>query len=213
MNFPLLLSRLAFFSVALMGLVTSPAWSADEAPDAFIFRLSTTVLASIKADKTLQAGDVQKIMVLVDNQIMPNVDFQRMTSSAVGPAWRKATPEQKKQLEQQFKLLLIRTYSGALSQVGDQQVVMRPMRMAPEDTEVIVRTQIKGSGEPVQLDYRLEKAPADGLGWKIYDINVLGVWLVQTYRGQFAREINARGLEGLIATLTERNQSAGSGKN
>ncbi len=213
MNFPLLLSRLAFFSVALMGLVTSPAWSADEAPDAFISRLSTTVLASIKADKTLQAGDVQKIMVLVDNQIMPNVDFQRMTSSAVGPAWRKATPEQKKQLEQQFKLLLIRTYSGALSQVGDQQVVMRPMRMAPEDTEVIVRTQIKGGGGPVQLDYRLEKVPADGPGWKIYDINVLGVWLVQTYRGQFAREINARGLEGLIATLTERNQSAGSGKN
>ncbi|MBE2263712.1 MAG: ABC transporter substrate-binding protein [Burkholderiaceae bacterium] len=213
MNFPLLLSRLAFFVVALIGLVTSPAWSANEAPDAFISRLSTTVLASIKADKTLQAGDVQKIMVLVDNQIMPNVDFQRMTSSAVGPAWRKATPEQKKQLEQQFKLLLIRTYSGALSQVGDQQVVMRPMRMAPEDTEVIVRTQIKGSGEPVQLDYRLEKAPGDGPGWKIYDINVLGVWLVQTYRGQFAREINANGLEGLIATLTERNQSAGSGKN
>ncbi len=213
MNFPLLLSRLAFFVVALIGLVTSPAWSANEAPDAFISRLSTTVLASIKADKTLQAGDVQKIMVLVDNQIMPNVDFQRMTSSAVGPAWRKATPEQKKQLEQQFKLLLIRTYSGALSQIGDQQVVMRPMRMAPEDTEVIVRTQIKGSGEPVQLDYRLEKAPGDGPGWKIYDINVLGVWLVQTYRGQFAREINANGLEGLIATLTERNQSAGSGKN
>jgi len=207
------MSRLAFFCVALMGLVTSPARSANEAPDAFISRLSTTVLASIKADKTLQAGDVQKIMVLVDNQIMPNVDFQRMTSSAVGPAWRKATPEQKKQLEQQFKLLLIRTYSGALSQIGDQQVVMRPMRVAPEDTEVIVRTQIKGSGDPVQLDYRLEKAPGDGPGWKIYDINVLGVWLVQTYRGQFAREINANGLEGLIATLTERNQSAGSGKN
>ena len=125
-------------------LCTTPARAADEAPDAFISRLSSTVLASIKADKSLQAGDVQKIMVLVDGQIIPNMDFQRMTSSAVGPAWRSATPEQKKQLEQQFKLLLIRTYSGALSQVGDQQVVMRPMRAAPEDTEVIVRTQIKG---------------------------------------------------------------------
>ncbi len=194
-------------------LCTTPARAADEAPDAFISRLSSTVLASIKADKSLQAGDVQKIMVLVDGQIIPNMDFQRMTSSAVGPAWRSATPEQKKQLEQQFKLLLIRTYSGALSQVGDQQVVMRPMRAAPEDTEVIVRTQIKGSGDPVQLEYRLEKTPGQGAGWKIFDINVLGVWLVQTYRGQFAREINARGLNALISALTERNQQSAAGKN
>ena len=194
-------------------LCTTPARAADEAPDAFISRLSSTVLASIKADKSLQAGDVQKIMVLVDGQIIPNMDFQRMTSSAVGPAWRSATPEQKKQLEQQFKLLLIRTYSGALSQVGDQQVVMRPMRAAPEDTEVIVRTQIKGSGDPGQLEYRLEKTPGQGAGWKIFDINVLGVWLVQTYRGQFAREINARGLNALISALTERNQQSAAGKN
>ncbi len=191
-----------------IGLSTFVVHAADEAPDALVSRLSTSVLASIKADKSLQAGDVQKIMVLVDNQIMPNVDFQRMTASAIGPAWRKATPEQKKQLEQQFKLLLIRTYSGALSQVGDQQVVMRPMRAAAEDAEVVVRTQIKGNGEPIQLDYRLEKTPGQGAGWKIFDINVLGVWLVQTYRGQFAREINANGLQALIATLTERNQQS-----
>lgn len=191
-----------------IGLSTFVVHAADEAPDALVSRLSTSVLASIKADTSLQAGDVQKIMVLVDNQIMPNVDFQRMTASAIGPAWRKATPEQKKQLEQQFKLLLIRTYSGALSQVGDQQVVMRPMRAAAEDAEVVVRTQIKGNGEPIQLDYRLEKTPGQGAGWKIFDINVLGVWLVQTYRGQFAREINANGLQALIATLTERNQQS-----
>ncbi len=204
-------SRLFAFVMAVgIGLSALTAGAAEEAPDAFISRLSTSVLVSIKADKTLQAGNVQKIMVLVDNQIMPNVDFQRMTSSAVGPAWRKASPEQKKQLEQQFKLLLIRTYSGALAQVGDQQVVMRPSRAAPEDTEVVVRTQIKGDGDSVQLDYRLQKTPGQGAGWKIFDINVLGVWLVQTYRGQFSREINANGIDGLITTLTGRNeQSAG----
>jgi phospholipid transport system substrate-binding protein len=130
-----------------------------------------------------------------------------MTASAVGPAWRQATPEQQKRLQEEFKILLVRTYSGALSQVTDQTISMRPLRASPDDKEVIVRTEVRGSGDPIQLDYRLEKTPGQGAGWKIYNINVLGVWLVETYRSQFAQEINAKGLDGLIATLSERNRA------
>ena len=191
-----------------MLLVAAPlSHAADEAPEALIKRLSTDVLNTIKADKTLQSGDVSKIMVLVDSKIMPNVNFQRMTASAAGPAWRKATPEQQKRLQEEFKTLLVRTYAGALSQVSDQDVFMKPLRASPEDQELVVRTEIRGRADPIQLDYRLEKTPSQGAGWKIYDLNVLGVWLVDTYRGQFAQEINAKGIDGLIATLTERNKA------
>jgi phospholipid transport system substrate-binding protein len=130
-----------------------------------------------------------------------------MTASAVGPAWRQATAEQKKQLQDEFKILLVRTYSGALAQVTDQTISVKPMRSTPDDKEVVVRTEIKGGADPVQLDYRLEKTPGDGAGWKVYNINVLGVWLVENYRSQFAQEINAKGLDGLIAALIERNKS------
>jgi phospholipid transport system substrate-binding protein len=146
-------------------------------------------------------------MALVDNKIMPNVDFQRMTASAVGPAWRKATPEQQKSLQDEFKILLVRTYAGALSQVSEQDIALKPLRASPDDKEVVVRTEIRGRGEPIQLDYRLQKTPGQGAGWKIYDLNVMGVWLVETYRGQFAQEINAKGMDGLIATLAERNKA------
>jgi phospholipid transport system substrate-binding protein len=202
------LARLLSASLAALLLVAAP-WShaADEAPDALVKRLSTDVLDTIKADKTLQTGDVSKIMRLVDGKIMPNVDFQRMTASAAGPAWRKATPEQQKRLQEEFKTLLVRTYAGALSQVSDQDVFMKPLRASPDDRELVVRTEIKGRADPIQLDYRLEKTPGVGAGWKIYDLNVLGVWLVDTYRGQFAQEINAKGMDGLIATLTERNKA------
>jgi len=202
------LARLLSASLAALLLVAAP-WShaADEAPDALVKRLSTDVLDTIKADKTLQTGDVSKIMRLVDGKIMPNVDFQRMTASAAGPAWRKATPEQQKRLQEEFKTLLVRTYAGALSQVSDQDVFMKPLRASPDDRELVVRTEIKGRADPIQLDYRLEKTPGVGSGWKIYDLNVLGVWLVDTYRGQFAQEINAKGMDGLIATLTERNKA------
>jgi phospholipid transport system substrate-binding protein len=125
----------------------------------------------------------------------------------VGPAWRQASPEQRKRLETEFKTLLVRTYAGAMTQAKNLTFSVKPMRTAPEDKEVIVRTLIKGRGEPVQLDYRLEKTPGEGAGWKIYNLNVLGVWLVDTYRSQFSQEINAKGLDGLIATLTERNKS------
>jgi phospholipid transport system substrate-binding protein len=138
---------------------------------------------------------------------MPHLNFQRMTASAVGPGWRQATPEQQKRLQDEFKTLLVRTYSGALSQVSDQTIVVKPLRAAPDDKEVIVRTEVRGKGEPIQLDYRVEKATGDASGWRIYNLNVMGVWLVDNYRSQFAQEINAKGVDGLIASLAERNKS------
>jgi phospholipid transport system substrate-binding protein len=183
------------------------AQAGDEAPDALVKRLSTDVLESIKADKSIQTGDVAKVVTLVESKIMPNVNFERMTASAVGPAWRQATPEQKKRLQEEFKILLVRTYAGALAQVNEQTITVKPFRAAPEDKEVVVKTEVKGRGEPIQLDYRLEKTPGQGAGWKIYNLNVLGVWLVETYRSQFAQEINAKGIDGLIAALSERNKT------
>ena len=192
------------FGASLLAL---PALAADEAADALIKRLSTEVLDTIRADKSIQAGDVGRIVTLVDTKIMPNVNFQRMTASAVGPAWRQATPEQQKRLQDEFKTLLVRTYAGALTQIVDQTIVVKPLRASPEDKEVVVRSEVKGQGDAIQLEYRLEKTPGEGAGWKIYNLNVLGVWLVETYRSQFAQEINAKGLNGLINTLSERNKA------
>ena len=186
------------------------AQAADEAPDAMIKRLSDEVLTIIKTDKAVQSGDISRIMQVVDAKIMPNVNFQRMTASAVGPSWREASPEQRKRLQDEFKLLLVRTYSGALSQVSDESISMKPMRGSPGDTDVIVRSEIRGRGDPIQLDYRLEKTAS---GWKIYNLNVLGVWLVETYRSQFTQEVNAKGIDGLIASMAERNKAnAAAGK-
>ncbi|ADU35460.1 MlaC/ttg2D family ABC transporter substrate-binding protein [Variovorax paradoxus] len=204
------MSRLVLAGALLLGAATAfvrPAYAADEAPDALVKRLSSDVLDTIKADSSIKAGDVNKIMLLVDSKIMPNVNFQRMTASAVGPAWRQATPEQQKRLQEEFKALLVRTYAGALDQVVDQTVTVRPFRGSADDKEVLVRTEIQGRGEPVQLDYRLEKTPGQGAGWKVYNLNVLGVWLVDTYRTQFAQEINKSGIDGLITALASRNKS------
>ncbi|KQX94940.1 phospholipid-binding protein MlaC [Variovorax sp. Root473] len=201
--------RLVLAGALLMGATVAfiqPARAADEAPDALVKRLSTDVLETIKADTSIKSGDVNKIMLLVDSKIMPNVNFQRMTASAVGPAWRQATPEQQKKLQDEFKTLLVRTYAGALDQVSDQTVTVRPFRGSPDDKEVLVRTEVKGRGDPVQLDYRLEKTPGQGAGWKVYNLNVLGVWLVDTYRTQFAQEINKNGIDGLITALAARNK-------
>jgi phospholipid transport system substrate-binding protein len=201
----------AVFTAALFGGLAPLAQAADEAPDAFIKRLSDDVLATIRTDNKVRNGDIDHIMAVVDAKIMPNVNFQRMTASAVGPAWREATPEQRKRLQDEFKLLLVRTYSGALSQVSNESITMKPLRAAPTDTDVIVRSEIRGRGDPIQLEYRLEKTPGQGAGWKIYNLNVLGVWLVETYRTQFAQEVSARGIDGLIATLAERNRSNAAG--
>lgn len=195
----------------LLGMSTlvfaAPVLAADAAADVFIQRLSDDVMAAIKADKSIQAGDMIKLNALVDSKVMPHVNFRRMTASAVGPGWLKSTPEQQKQLQDEFKTLLLRIYSGALAQINDQTISIKPMRASPEDTDVVVRTEVRGKGEPIQLDYRLEKTPGQGSGWRIYNLNVMGVWLVETYRSQFAQEINAKGVEGLIETLKARNQA------
>ncbi|MDQ1260253.1 MAG: transporter substrate-binding protein [Pseudomonadota bacterium] len=188
-----------------LGLVL-PAYAADEAPDALVQRLSGEVLDALRNDKSIKAGDVDKIMVLVDKTIMPNVNFRRMTAAAVGPGWRQASPQQQQRLQDEFKQLLVRTYAGALAQVSDQTVSVKPLRAGAEDKDVLVRTEVRGRGDPVQLDYRLEKTPGQGAGWKIYNLNVLGAWLVETYRSQFAAEINAKGIDGLIQTLSARNK-------
>lgn len=200
------LRTLGFGLLLALGL-GGAALAEDEAPDTLIKRLSTDVLDTIKADKALRGGDMTKLVALVDERIMPNVNFQRMTASAVGPAWRQATPEQQKRLQEEFKILLVRTYAGALSQVSTQTIAMKPLRTSPEDKEVLVRTEVRGAGDPIQLDYRLEKTPGVGAGWRIYNLNVLGVWLVETYKSQFAQEINAKGLDGLIASLSDRNKA------
>lgn len=182
---------------------------AGKTPDALIKDVSTDVLDAVRADKSIKQGDVQKVVALVDAKVMPYVDFQRMTASAVGRYWRQATPEQQKRLQDEFKTLLVRTYSGALAQVRDQTVELKPMRSAPDAKDVVVKTEIRGSGDPVQLDYRLEQTAA---GWKIYDVSVLGVWLVENYRNSFAQEISASGIDGLISKLAERNKAAGATK-
>jgi phospholipid transport system substrate-binding protein len=197
-----------WISAATLAVAGATAF-AQQAPDQLVKQVSSEVLDAAKADKSIQAGDVKQVSALVEAKVMPHVNFQRMTASAVGRYWRQATPEQQKKLQDEFKILLVRTYSGALAQVRDQTVQLKPMRSTPADTEVIVRTEIRGKGDPIQLDYRLEKA-ADG--WKIYDVNVLGVWLVENYRNSFSQEIGASGIDGLINKLAERNKAAGAAK-
>ncbi|MEO8807197.1 MAG: ABC transporter substrate-binding protein [Burkholderiaceae bacterium] len=199
----------AWLSVAALSLGCAFAQAqADKAPDALIKEVSTDVLDSVRNDKSIKDGDVQKVISLVDVKVMPHVNFQRMTASAVGRYWRQATPEQQKKLQDEFKVLLVRTYSGALAQVRDQTVQLKPMRSSPADKEVVVRTEIRGRGDPIQLDYRLEQAAG---GWKIYDVNVMGIWLVENYRNTFSQEIGANGIDGLIAKLAERNAKAAAG--
>ena len=193
-----------------LGLPLQPALAADaSSPDVLIRQLSLETLESVKTDKSIQGGDLQKIISLVDGKVMPHVNFQRMTSSAVGRFWRQATPEQQQRLQDEFKTLLVRTYAGALTQVKDQTIALRPLRASPSDVEVVVKTEIRGKGDPIQLDYRLEKS---GAVWKIYDVNVLGIWLADQYRNSFSQEIGANGIDGLIKVLTERNQKASGGK-
>jgi phospholipid transport system substrate-binding protein len=191
-------------SVAALGASFAQA---QTAPDAMVKQVATQVIDDVKNDKGIQAGDTNKIRQLVDAQVVPHVDFPRMTASVVGRAWKTATPEQQAKLQAEFKTLLIRTYAGALSQVNPNTTVeMKPLRASADDPEVVVRTAVKGKGDPVELDYRLEKAGAD---WKIFDVNVLGVWLVDQYKNSFAQQIAAGGVDGLIHTLEEKNKSAG----
>ena len=188
---------------ALVGAITIAQAEPAEPADAFVRRISNDILESIKADKSMQAGDARKLAALVDAKVMPSLDFERMTASAVGKYWRQATPAQKGSLQTEFKTLLVRTYAGALAQVRDQRIEVKPVRGNAGDKEVVVRTEVRGAGDPVQLDYRVEQADS---GWKIYDVNILGVWLVENYRGSFSQEIANVGIDGLIAKLSDKNR-------
>ena len=191
-------------AVATMAVATSTMAAPNEAPDALVKRISSDVIETAKADKEIQAGNQKRVMDLVETKILPHVDFQRMTALAAGRFWRDASPEQQKQLSQEFRTLLVFTYSGALSQIKNETVEFKPLRADPADQEVEVRSQVNMTrGEPVTLNYRLAKTPT---GWKIFDINVLGAWLVETYKGNFASEIGKSGIDGLIKSLAERNK-------
>ncbi|AMO98406.1 putative signal peptide protein [Collimonas arenae] len=205
-----ILKKYLALSLTVGSLLFSAAASAQEAPDALVKRISQDVLDTAKADKSVQGGNQQRILALVEEKIIPYVDFDRMTALAAGRYWRDATPDQQKQLIAQFRSLLIYTYSGALSQVRDQKIDFKPMRGDPSDTDVEVRSQVIQPGrEPIQLNYRMEKISA---GWKIYDVNVLGAWLVESYKGTFATEIGKSGIDGLIKTLTDKNKARAAAK-
>ncbi|WP_321965103.1 phospholipid-binding protein MlaC [Paraburkholderia sp. J7] len=178
-------------------------------PDAMIQTVTQQVMSQIKGDKSIQSGDISKITQLVNDKILPYTDFRRTTQLAMGRNWRTATPEQQQQVVEQFKTLLIRTYSGALAQVRDQQIQYKPFRANPDDTDVVVRSTVVNGGQPIELDYRLYKTPQ---GWRVYDINVLGAWLIQAYQQQFQEKIQQGGVDGLIQFLTQRNQQLASGK-
>jgi len=195
-------------AVAISTSVIAPAFAASEAPDALVKRVSTDVIDSVKADKDIQAGNTQKIMDLVNSKILPYVDSDKMTAQAAGRYWRQATPEQQKQLTTEFRTLLVYTYAGALSQIKNETVEFKPFRADAADTDVVVKSQVNLTrGEPITLDYRLSKGAQ---GWKIYDINVLGAWLVQTYTSTFSSEISKGGIDGLIKKLHDRNQQLAS---
>lgn len=178
--------------------------AAETAPDAFMLQLSTEVIDAIKADKAIQSGDVSRIRALVDSKVLPHVNLQRMVIKSVGPHWRSASAEQQKRLTEEFKTYLINAYSGALTQVKDQTVKLRPLRAGANASEVVVGTDVVNKGEPIQLDYRLEKA---GDAWKIYDFNVLGLWASDSFRSQFARDLSSGGVDALINRLAEKNKS------
>lgn len=183
-------------------LVAAPV-AAAEAPDALVKRISNEVIDSVKADKDIQAGNRGKIMALVNEKILPYVDAEKMTQQAAGRHWRSATPEQKQKLTKEFRDLLVYTYAGALSTIKNETVEFKPMRGAPTDSDVEVRSQVNvARGEPITLNYRLSN---DKGSWKIYDVNVLGAWLVQTYTSTFNSEIGKSGIDGLIKRLADRN--------
>ncbi len=197
--------------LALVGVGAAPVQAqptAQTAPEELIRQVSQGVLDEIKSDRSLQAGDIERLNKLVDQRVMPYVNFQRMTALSVGRNWRAATPEQQQVLMTEFRRLLLLTYADAVRQVTDTKIEIRPMRGKPTDDDVVVRTQVLRPGkEAIQLDYRLEKTPA---GWRIYDFNVLGLWLIESYRNQFTQVVTAGGIDGLIRDLQAKNKSLSS---
>jgi phospholipid transport system substrate-binding protein len=185
-----------------MGVASAQNTPDPKTPDGLIKTIVADVMASVKADPEIQKGNIPRVVDLVEKKIVPYTDMRRTTQLAMGKNWSKASPEQQTQLIAEFKSLLIRTYSGALSQLRDQTVQYKPFRASPSDTDVIVRTVVVGKSDPIPLDYRLEKTND---GWKVYDINIMGAWLIEAYRNQFANQISQNGVDGLIKFLQERN--------
>jgi phospholipid transport system substrate-binding protein len=201
---------LPLFAMFLAFCGTASAQSVDaNSPEQLIKTVTSQVLDQIKSDKQIQSGNINEITKLVNEKILPYTDFTRTTRLVMGRNWNTATPEQQKQIVEQFKMLLIRTYSGALAQVRNQTIQYKPFRASPEDTDVVVRSVVMNNGQPVELDYRLYKTPQ---GWRVYDINVLGAWLIQAYQQQFNEQIQQHGVNGLLQFLTQRNQQLANGK-
>ena len=194
----ILVSTVSFF----VGQAYAQSAPDSNTPDGLIKIIVADVITSIKSDPEIQKGNIPRVVDLVEKKIVPHTDMRRTTQLAMGKNWSKASPEQQNQLIMEFKNLLIRTYSGALSQLRDQTVQYKPLRAAPGDTDVIVRTVVVGKADPIPLDYRLEKTND---GWKVYDINIMGAWLIEAYRNQFANQISQNGVDGLIRFLQERN--------
>ncbi len=199
-------------TAAVLGFAAVTAVHADTTAESLVRQISIDVIDTAKADKAVQAGDVSRIFTLVETKVMPSVNFEVITRSAVGPKWREATPEQRGKLQAEFKTLLVRVYAGALAQVRDQTVEVTKTLPVTGSTQVVVQTEVRGKGEPIKLDYRMDKAADAAAVWKIIDVNVGGLWLVQNYRSQFAQELTKGGLDGLINALVERNKSAAATK-
>ena len=198
------------FAFVFTALLSTLALAQEMAPDVLVRTVTEDVLAAVRQDRDIQNGNTQKTIALIQTKVLPYFNFQRMTALAVGRDWRQATPQQKEQLVRQFQDLLVRTYSNALNSYRDQTVRYRPFKMNPGDTDVLVRTEVlQPGGRPIQLDYSLEKADK---GWKVYDVVVAGVSLVTNYRENFAQEIRAGGIDGLIRSLEAKNKSLAAGK-
>lgn len=191
-------------SFLFAGFLAASAF-AQETPDLLIQQVTEDVLDIIRKDKDIQSGNTQKAIDLVDKKVLPHFNFQHMTALAVGKDWKKATAQQQQQLTHEFKTLLVRTYSNALTGYKNQKVVYKPFKMAAGETDVLVRTEVLQPGsKPVQLDYSLERIEA---GWKVYDVTIAGISLVTNYRDQFGQEVRNGGIDGLIATLVNKNKS------
>ena len=190
---------------AAFAVAANFAWAyAEMAPDVLARTVTDEVVAIVRADKELQAGNPQKVMQLVETKILPHFNFTRMTQLAVGRNWRQATPEQQKILIDEFKMLLVRTYTTAFTQYREQQIDYRPLRMAPTDTDVVVKSLIKQpTGQPIAIDYSMEKL---GSAWKVYDVKIEGISLVENYRNTFNNEISRTGVDGLIRALNDKNK-------
>jgi phospholipid transport system substrate-binding protein len=198
-----------FTVLAFTGTAQAQQATDASSPEALVKTVVNDVMATVRSDKDMQAGNLGKITALVEQKILPNANFGKTTQIAMGRNWSKATPEQQKIITDEFKTLLIRTYAGAIAQIRDQQVQFRPYRGTAEDTDATIRTQVINKGEPIQMDYRLEKTAE---GWKVYDINVLGAWLTEAYKGSFNTIVTQQGVDGIIKTLQDRNRQLANAK-